>query len=253
VLDPLEAARVAGEFGVALDQVRRDHFLSHLLAAVAAAPYATERLTFFGGTALARTHLPHGRLSEDIDLLALSDRREVAESIQQAFDRRLRRQFGRLRWQPSLDEVSGTEAAVVGTDDGVSIRVQLLSADAYPEWPTEVRCIEKRYADVPTTRLRVLTLPAFVVAKTAAWAERAAPRDLYDLEALAGLGAFDAEAMKLWLRLGPTGKPPGEWMFASPPSEQRWQTELAAQTALTGTAAGALETVRRAWLSVPRP
>jgi hypothetical protein len=33
MLDPAEAAAVAGEFGVTDEQVRRDHLLSHLLAA----------------------------------------------------------------------------------------------------------------------------------------------------------------------------------------------------------------------------
>jgi hypothetical protein len=46
VLDPVEAAAVAAAFGVADEQVRRDHLLSHLLAVV-----------FFGGTALAEWNL----------------------------------------------------------------------------------------------------------------------------------------------------------------------------------------------------
>jgi predicted nucleotidyltransferase component of viral defense system len=253
VLDPAEAAVVAARFGVAREQVRRDHFLSHLLAALATVPNATEQLVFFGGTALARTHVPDGRLSEDIDLLALSNRRDVAESIQRTFDRRLRREFGRLRWQPPLHETSGSDAAVVATQDGLSIRVQLLPADDYPNWPTEMRVIDQRYSDVPATQLRVLTLTAFVVAKTMAWAERAAARDLYDLHALASLGAINDDALGMWVRLGPTGKPPGEWLFSRPPAERQWQTELAAQTTLTITAAEALQTVQRAWLATSAP
>ncbi|MGH3544772.1 MAG: nucleotidyl transferase AbiEii/AbiGii toxin family protein [Mycobacteriales bacterium] len=42
--------------------------MSHLLA-VLAREFAQE-VIFFGGTALARTHLPHGRLSGDVDLIA---------------------------------------------------------------------------------------------------------------------------------------------------------------------------------------
>jgi hypothetical protein len=34
---------------------------------------------FFGGSALSRTHLPVGRLSEDVDLFTLRPQREIAE------------------------------------------------------------------------------------------------------------------------------------------------------------------------------
>lgn len=56
MLDPAEAAAVAEEFGVSDEQVRRDHLLSHLLAVLA--QRLPEAVVFFGGTALARTHLP---------------------------------------------------------------------------------------------------------------------------------------------------------------------------------------------------
>lgn len=47
---------VQDAFGVDEAQVRRDHVISHALAALST--IADERLTFFGGTALARTRLP---------------------------------------------------------------------------------------------------------------------------------------------------------------------------------------------------
>jgi predicted nucleotidyltransferase component of viral defense system len=247
VLEEAEAVAVAAQFGVAYDQVRRDHFLSHLLAALAAMPDVTERVVFFGGTALARTHLLNGRLSEDVDLLACTDRRDLAVDIERSIDRRLRRKFGALRWNPSLATVRGNDQAVVYADDGLSIRVQLLSARDYPEWPTEVRDIEQRYSDAAPARLRVLTRAAFVAAKTAAWGERAAPRDLYDLWALATSGAVDDEALQDYVVHGPTSRPPGEWMFKRPPSEDRWHIELAAQTTLDVTARVALDVVRQAW------
>jgi hypothetical protein len=64
-----EGAAVAQQFGVALEQVHRDHLISSILAALQA--HAGD-LIFFGGTALARTYLPAGRLSEDIDLIAVT-------------------------------------------------------------------------------------------------------------------------------------------------------------------------------------
>jgi predicted nucleotidyltransferase component of viral defense system len=69
LLSNAELADVAALFGVAEEQVRRDHLISHLLNAPASLDLP---LTFFGGTALARTHLTEpstgGRMSEDIDL-----------------------------------------------------------------------------------------------------------------------------------------------------------------------------------------
>ena len=61
MLDVAELADIAGAFGVAESQVRQDHFVSHLLAAIGT---LDPPLTFFGGTALARTHLAEiGRAS----------------------------------------------------------------------------------------------------------------------------------------------------------------------------------------------
>jgi hypothetical protein len=54
-LDPDEAAGVTDQFGVALEQVRRDHLMSLALAALT--PLA-DQLIFFGGTALSRAFLP---------------------------------------------------------------------------------------------------------------------------------------------------------------------------------------------------
>jgi predicted nucleotidyltransferase component of viral defense system len=80
VLDPVEAAAVAEQFAVSDEQVRRDHLISHLLAALARA--MPEAVIFFGGTALARTHLPHGRLSEDLDLFAVPRRTDVVGDVE---------------------------------------------------------------------------------------------------------------------------------------------------------------------------
>jgi hypothetical protein len=53
-------------FGVPAGQIERDHLVSYVLARL---PEMALDATFFGGSALCRTHLPGWRLSEDIDLL----------------------------------------------------------------------------------------------------------------------------------------------------------------------------------------
>ena len=96
-----EAAAVAQEFGVALEQVRRDHLISLILAALQA---HADDLIFFGGTALARTYLTAGRLSEDIDLIVMTDRRVVARAMSRTIDRALRVTHGRVDWTDDMVE-----------------------------------------------------------------------------------------------------------------------------------------------------
>ena len=161
---------VARSFGVEIAQVRRDHLISHALAAIAAA-VGPDEVMFFGGTALARTHLPCGRLSEDIDLIASAPRAAVAAHIADGVRLGLSRSHGRPSWTPALID-AGDGAAVLAVPDGTAVRIQLLTHTGYPDWPTEVRALEQRYADAPAARMRVLTSDGFVVAKLSAWLDR---------------------------------------------------------------------------------
>ncbi|MEO6700537.1 MAG: nucleotidyl transferase AbiEii/AbiGii toxin family protein [Jatrophihabitantaceae bacterium] len=242
-LDPSEAAMTAEKFGVALEQVRRDHLISHILAALQT---HADDLIFFGGTALARTHLPEGRLSEDIDLISISDRRVVATNISRRIERALLVSHGRIRWTVPLADLRDTEPATLLTDDGLAVRIQLLKADGYPPWPTEQRQIHQRYKDIPPTRLRVPTRDAFAAAKTAAWFDRHTPRDLYDLWTLAQIGALTPAAADLFAKHSGIGRPQ-DHMFTTGPTSAQWQQQLAGQTRLTNTADEALRVVRAAW------
>ncbi len=89
-----EKTSVAEQFGVATEQVERDHLISHILA-VLSRDFG-DRIHFIGGTALARTHLPNGRLSEDIDLIAVSDRKSLVADLDATLPRALARTHGRL-------------------------------------------------------------------------------------------------------------------------------------------------------------
>lgn len=243
-----EARRVAVTFGVADEQVRRDHLISHLLAALSR--HAQERVLFFGGTALSRAFLPDGRLSEDLDLVAVGNRRYVAADLEPQLIRGVRREYPRSRWDPTLLSVKDTEAARLVSREGISVRIQLLSPLGIAQWPTEFRYLEQRYSDASPARLRVPTMASFVAWKTASWAGRRAARDLFDLWLLAGLGAVTTEAANLYAGLGPTGRRPTDSLFADPVDQATWRRELAAQTRLEVGAVEALETVREAWARV---
>jgi predicted nucleotidyltransferase component of viral defense system len=245
VLRAGELAAVAAEFGVSDAQVRRDHLISHLLAALSRD--VREVVVFFGGTALSRTHLPAGRLSEDVDLLAVGARRPAAEAVQSTLADGVRREFGRLTWTPTLTAVRDTDPAVVATADGLGVRVQLLSPVGWPAWPTEERDLVQRYSDAPPARLRVPTLPAFAAMKTTAWGDRKAARDLYDLHLLAGVGGIGPAAGALYARHGPSGRPPPAWLFDAVPTAEQWQDQLGGQTRLSVGPEEAAATVRAAW------
>jgi hypothetical protein len=148
-LDPKQATAIAAQFGVAFEQVRRDHLISLALAALSP---LRDQLVFFGGTALARSHLPHGRLSEDIDLIAIGPRAEVADAVVRAISRGLRATHGALQWSRPLRDVRDVDPVTVSTDDGITVRVQLLKALGYPPWPTVPTDVFQRYDDAPPAR-----------------------------------------------------------------------------------------------------
>lgn len=225
VLDERERAEVEARFGVAEEQVVRDHVISHALAAIATV--STEDLVFFGGTALARTHLTGLRLSEDIDLIASGSRAEIGDRIEVAVEKGLGRAFGTPTFAPRIRDTVHSESSVMEVG-GIRIRLQLLSAQGYPAWPTEVVQIEQRYSDAPPALLRVLTAAAFAAAKLAAWSDRGAPRDLYDLWALAKADKIDREAVELFGKLGPYTSV-SKVSFAPLPTDAEWTAALVHQ------------------------
>jgi predicted nucleotidyltransferase component of viral defense system len=243
-----EKIAVAERFGVATEQVERDHLISHVLAFLSRE--FGGRIQFIGGTALARTHLPDGRLSEDIDLIAIGDRKSVAADLDEALPRALARGHGRLTLDPALSSVPDTRPAILRTSDGLTVRLQLLSSHDRTVWPTERRSLIQRYADAPAAELLVPTLPAFVASKTATWVDRHAARDLWDLWAMNRMGAIDAVAEVLYRRYGPTNRPPAPHNFTTAPTEADWQNQLAGQTRLTVSPKDALHAVRDAWAQV---
>lgn len=235
--------RETERFGVAEEQVRRDHLISHVLAAISVS--CADDVVFFGGTALSRTHLVHARLSEDIDLLATTPRSEVLPELVRAVDRGLMRTHGRPSWRPAFTG-RDVDPAVLSVA-GLQVRIQVLRGGFYADWPVERVELEQRYSDAPRATLTVPTLASFAGWKTAAWLDRRAPRDLYDLWALAERGALDADAAELFIRFGNTGGPPRAFMFATPPTQESWVTSLGGQTALVVTADEALAAVRYSW------
>jgi hypothetical protein len=142
-LQPDDLAKVMATFGVAEVQVRRDHAISHILAALSR--HRRQELIFFGGTALSRTYLLDERLSEDIDLIAVDQRDGLADVLLKDINAALVRTHGRITWSPGWSRNSDVDPAVAVTPDGIAIKIQLLRGTGYEPWPTETRKIEQRY------------------------------------------------------------------------------------------------------------
>ena len=237
-------------FGADDSQVERDHLISHALAAIS--NDLGERIKFYGGTALSRTFLPVGRLSEDIDLIAVGPRADVADALSRSLTRRLAGEFGRPTFQPGLVNARGAEPVTAAFPSGPKVQLQLLPSDHYPAWPFERRELEQRYADAGPATLLVPTIDAFVAWKTVTLMDRRAPRDLWDLAALTRLRPFTRAAAELLAALGPFRSLPSASTIPAAPTESVWERDLAHQTRLTMTAAQSRVEVVRAWAALAR-
>ena len=190
-----EVAEIAGLKGVPESQIWRDWVVSHLLQALGEIQQETN-VVFYGGTALCRTWCHDLRYSEDIDLLIV-DFPDAADLIQQRLKRLVRREFPDLSWGPPLraNRMITTNALT----ENRTVKVQFVEPRPREDRiPTTVAPVTLRYSDLPATvDLNVPTAEGFAAMKLMAWHQRQAPRDLFDLAALAEIGAITAVALDL--------------------------------------------------------
>lgn len=236
---------VADRFGVDLDQARRDHVISHILASISRR--APSRFIFYGGTALSRTWLPDARLSEDVDLMVVGRRADGASELVAALDEDLARPFRGLTWSKDPRTAKDAEDVTLTTGTGAVIKFQLVDTVGRPAWPTTLEPILQRYADAPPATLYVPTPDAAVAMKMSAWYDRRAERDLFDLWAMANRGMITPGASALYRKLGPSSRTPGPSVFQPPPAESAWRASLGHQTILDVSAAEAADVVIAAW------
>lgn len=245
VLSEADAMRVENAFGVGRAQVERDHLISHLLASLARS--VRDDVVFIGGTALARTHLPALRLSEDIDLIARAPRSGLGRRIEGTLVADFARSFGQIAFTPAFDQTRDSEPVLLSAPGRTRVQIQLLDGVGRPHWPTELAPIEQRYSDAPPAELRVPTIEAFAAMKLSAWHDRRAPRDLYDLYALQRTGAINNEAKRLYRNLGP-GVIISD-LFSGVSTQAEWDDALSHQCRPTVGPDEALEVVRDAWMT----
>lgn len=243
-----EIAIVAGRFGAPDSQVVRDHLISHVLAALASLPNALfEQVTFFGGTALCRTWCPDLRLSEDIDLLIETP--DITEDLVLHVSRMLRREFPEHSWQ-QLGSRHEVETRSLSVSDSM-VQVQFVQwRHAWKGVPRTLTPVLLRYSDLPTSvRMAVPTPTGFAAMKLAAWLDRRAPRDLFDLAALAEAGHIDHGALGLARSIiGFIPSPESLGQKVPKSVERAWQTELGHQLGNARSAVECLNVVRASLL-----
>lgn len=136
-------------FGVADAQIRRHHLLSHALAGIA--ELVGDDVVFIGGTALSRTHLtepPWARMSEDIDLLVVTDASAVRVALEERLPRLPRREYPDAAWVVAPTR-SPSPAPALLSSQSAQVQVQFLTArGGWAAWrrvPTERRAVQLRY------------------------------------------------------------------------------------------------------------
>jgi len=213
-------------YGVPRESIEHDFVISHVLAAIAP---LRDQFVFYGGTALSRTILDGLRLSEDIDLLSIGPRPTVAKALDDAIRTRLARTFGRITAEPSLTTAKRDTDPCIYRIGNTALRIQLIDGRNYIPLPRCTTLVHQHYHGLLDIELNTLTPEGFVVAKTMAWSDttRNAPRDLYDLWALATAGHITAEAARTYRRIGPTGGYPKPWNLPTgAPSPDEWFASL---------------------------
>jgi len=235
-------------FGVEASQIHHDYAISHALQALSR---HAECFVFYGGTALSRTILDGLRLSEDIDLLSVGPRAKAASLLDEALRFSLEQRFGLIEGNPRLVEARKDTQACVYTIGDAGVQLQLISGDTYTPWPRHLSRVSLRYAGMNDVTMMTFTPAGFVGAKTMAWCDstRNAPRDLYDLWALAEAGHIGSDAAQTFRQFGPTSGYPQKWMFPKPPTPTAWEDALAHLGRLQVGPEQAYDTVVQAWAS----
>ncbi len=216
---PEERREWASRFGVAPGAIDHDHLISHLLVALST---WGQDILFYGGTALSRTHLSGFRLSEDIDLQIESPGKHI-DALGDHLRRAIRRNFPDAVWE-RRSAPRGQTIAYLKSDE-LAVRVHLIAPDE--DLPTEIVPIELRYSDLPeNVSLLVPTRSALAAMKTGAYMDRAAPRDLVDLDGLADIGALDEDAARVLKEVFGMVVVRQEFERVRPSTVEAWQGEL---------------------------
>jgi hypothetical protein len=248
VIEATEIEEWARRFRVSSGQITRDHFISHVLHALGKLHTGTR---FFGGTALCRTYLDPTRLSEDIDLLH-PDPPEFLTTLRDELPRAVRREFPDASWSATVPERDGL-ASSLGSPNVDAIKIYVgRDGPNTAAWEFIETRVGLRYNDLPPDQtFECPTPPTFAAMKLAAWSDRHAPRDLFDLAGLAALGTLrDPNVERIYAAKMRLPIVMADFLRVPRPTAAAWETELAAQVGHLPPADACLGQVRDALAAV---
>ncbi len=227
MISPGEVQVHAARWRVAPEQIYRDHMISHILAALVDLEFGC---WFYGGTALNRSYIPQGRLSEDIDIMV----EDITVDIEALLGRQLLATLGATTWD-LVSRRSWMHTYQVKTIDG-AVKVQLVRFDRDDQrWGWEETEVELRYACLPeSVRMRLPERDGFVAMKLGAYTDRWAPRDLLDLANLARIGAITPAAIARYREVTGRGPVLADFERVQQPTREQWEAELSHQVADPG-------------------
>jgi predicted nucleotidyltransferase component of viral defense system len=185
--------RVA-EWQLTEEVVEKDYVLGWLLWGIAQDPVLGERWVFKGGTCLKKCYIETHRFSEDLDFTVLPGGPYQPEEITPHLERTLRRvydasginfssQSSRLRPRPDGLSTEGRVYYIGPRQMPMAARVKLdISANETVVRPPVLREIAHPYPDGPLRgQVRTYSFEEVFAEKIRAMAQRARPRDLYDI------------------------------------------------------------------------
>ena len=185
--------RVA-EWQLTEEVVEKDYVLGWLLWGIGQDPVLGERWVFKGGTCLKKCYIETHRFSEDLDFTVLPGGPYRPEEITSHLERTLQRVYGasgidfspqppRLRLRPDGLSTEGRVYYIGPRKTPMAARVKLdISANETVVRPPVLRTIAHPYPDGPLRgQVRTYSFEEVFAEKIRAMAQRARPRDLYDI------------------------------------------------------------------------
>jgi predicted nucleotidyltransferase component of viral defense system/DNA-directed RNA polymerase subunit RPC12/RpoP len=185
--------RVA-EWQLTAEVVEKDYVLGWLLWGIGQDPILGERWVFKGGTCLKKCYIETHRFSEDLDFTVLPGGPYRPEEITSHLERTLQRVHGasgidfspqppRLRLRPDGLSTEGRVYYIGPRKTPMAARVKLdISANETVVRPPVLRTIAHPYPDGPLRgQVRTYSFEEVFAEKIRAMAQRARPRDLYDI------------------------------------------------------------------------
>ncbi len=220
MIDRGEILGVATDLSLTPDVVEKDYVLGWLLAAIYAHPQLAESWVFKGGTCLKKCYFETYRFSEDLDFTLTDEAQINADFLVAAFREVVAWLYEKTGIEVPPDQIRfdvyRNKRETLNCEGRVYYRGPLSRAGSLPRIKLDLsadeilvlapveRSVSHPYSDMPQGGItaRCYAYEEVMAEKTRALAERARPRDLYDVVNLFRHGEFHPAAATVLDLLG---------------------------------------------------